>query len=126
MTACRIKSGTAASATRAAVASSVRRVPSSGIATSAAAKVPTEAGKQSRSADPNLPQVADDVEGDEKARDHAIITMRASSSDMAWRCAVDFNGERAAQRCFLENVQARAGAQPDLRRDSAVSPASAR
>ena len=33
--------------------------------------------------DPDFPEIADDVEDDEKARDHAIMTVRASSSEIA-------------------------------------------
>ena len=35
--------------------------------------------------DRDLPKIADDVEQYQKARDHAIMTMRASSSEIAWR-----------------------------------------
>src|SRR5579862_3630478 len=45
----------------------------------------TEARKHLRTADVDLPKVADHVEDDEEPRDHAIMTVRASSSEIACR-----------------------------------------
>ena len=74
----------------------------------------SEGREHSGTADGDFPKIPDDVDGDQETGDHAIITVRASSSEMAWRSPSTSIVTGPSERRLFNDAETNAGANSDL------------